>query len=315
MQAAFASKLIPLGDGGGTSPVVIEGQPVDPGKEPSVGFVGTTPHLRRTLNIALLRGRDFSEPENRSKAAVALVNQSMATRMWGDEDPVGRRFRRADAGAEWLTVVGVVANFSHSDPSAEEPDSPGGVRSVWIRCFSKCRPDDPDHRQSGTDHECGPRGDPCVAIPSLPIFEARTMEELKALGFWQHRLFGAMFSIFGAVALMLASVGVYGMLSYSVSQRTQEIGVRMALGANRHDVLQLVVGHGLKLAGIGVVFGIAGAIGAARQIQSVLYNVTATDPVSLIGVSCFLGVTAAVASYFPARRAMAVDPLAALRRE
>ncbi len=89
----------------------------------------------------------------------------------------------------------------------------------------------------------------------------------------------------------------------------------MALGANRRDVLQLVVGHGLKLAGIGVVFGIAGAIGAARQIQSVLYNVTATDPVSLIGVSCFLGVTAAVASYFPARRAMAVDPLAALRRE
>ena len=141
------------------------------------------------------------------------------------------------------------------------------------------------------------------------------MEELKALGFWQHRLFGAMFSIFGAVALMLASVGVYGMLSYSVSQRTQEIGVRMALGANRRDVLQLVVGHGLKLAGIGVVFGVAGAIGAARQIQSVLYNVTATDPVSLIGVSCFLGVTAAVASYFPARRAMAVDPLAALRRE
>ena len=89
-------------------------------------------------------------------------------------------------------------------------------------------------------------------IPSLPIFQARTMEELKALGFWQHRLFGAMFSIFGAVALMLASVGVYGMLSYSVSQRTQEIGVRMALGANRRDVLQLVVGHGLKLAGIGV---------------------------------------------------------------
>ena len=121
VQAAFASKLIPLGDGGGTSPVVIDGKPVEQGKEPSVGFVGTTPHLRQTLNIALLRGRDFSESENKSKAAVALVNQSMATRMWGDEDPVGRRFRRADAGAEWLTVVGVVANFSHSDPSAEEP--------------------------------------------------------------------------------------------------------------------------------------------------------------------------------------------------
>lgn len=141
------------------------------------------------------------------------------------------------------------------------------------------------------------------------------MEELKALSFWQDRLFGAMFSVFGTVALILAAIGVYGMLSYSVSQRTQEIGVRMALGANPRDVLQLVIVHGLKLAGIGVVFGIGGAIAAARQIQSVLYNVTPTDPLSLIGVSLFLTLTALVASYVPARRAMAVDPLVALRRE
>ena len=124
-----------------------------------------------------------------------------------------------------------------------------------------------------------------------------------------------MFSVFGAIALVLASVGVYGMLSYSVSQRTQEIGVRMALGAGRSDVMRLIVGHGLKLAGIGVALGIAGAIGAAMQIRSVLFNVQPTDPVSLVGVAVFLTLTAMAASYVPARRAMAVDPLVALRNE
>jgi putative ABC transport system permease protein len=314
VQAAFASKLIPLGDGGGSSPVVVEGKPVEQGKEPSVAFIGTTPHLRQTLNLALLRGRDFSAPENTSNAAVAVVNQSMATRMWGDEDPIGRRFRRAGAADEWLTVVGVVANFSHSDPSTEEPSLPAayvpfGYDATQSAGLTIRTAGNPAQITSAVREEIH------ASDASLPIFEVRTMEELKALGFWQHRLFGAMFSIFGAIALILASVGVYGMLSYSVSQRTQEIGVRMALGANRHDVLQLVVGHGLKLAGVGVVFGVAGAVAAARQIQSVLYNVTATDPVSLIGVSCFLALTAAVASYFPARRAMAVDPLTALRRD
>jgi putative ABC transport system permease protein len=141
------------------------------------------------------------------------------------------------------------------------------------------------------------------------------MEELRQLSYWEDRLFGIMFSVFGAIALVLAAVGVYGMLSYSVSQRTQEIGVRMALGAARGDVLRLIVGHGLKLAGIGVVIGIAGAVAAAMQIQSVLFNVQPTDPVSLIGVGMFLTLTAVVASYFPARRAMAVDPLVALRNE
>jgi putative ABC transport system permease protein len=141
------------------------------------------------------------------------------------------------------------------------------------------------------------------------------MEDLKALRFWERRLFGWMFGIFGGIALLLASIGVYGVLSYAVSQRTQEIGVRMALGAGRRDVLRLIVGQGLRLAIVGVVIGLALTPFVTQFVTSQLYNVTPTDPLSFAGVAVFLTVTAFFASYFPARRAMAVDPLVALRND
>jgi ABC-type antimicrobial peptide transport system permease subunit len=150
---------------------------------------------------------------------------------------------------------------------------------------------------------------------TLPVFSAFTMDELRRRSYWQMRLFGWMFSTFGAIALLLAAIGVYGVLSYSVSQRTQEIGVRMALGADRGAVLRLVVAHGLKLAGIGVALGVAGAAAATQTIKTILYNVTPTDPLSFGGVILFLFGVAAAASYLPARRAMAVDPIVALRNQ
>jgi putative ABC transport system permease protein len=315
VQAAFASNFIPLGDGGGSSGVVAEGKAVLRGQEQTIAFVGASARLRQTLNVQLLRGRDMTNAENTAKAPVAIINQAMATRLWGAEDPVGRRFRRAgDGSPEWLTVVGVIANFSHNEPSVEEPSFPAAYVPYG---FDAAPSTGLTIRTAGTPAllTAAVREQIRESDASLPIFEVHTMDDLRELSFWQHRLFGTMFSIFGAVALVLASVGVYGMLSYSVSQRTQEIGVRLALGANSGDVLRLIVGHGLKLAGVGVVIGIAGAVLAARQLQSVLYNVTATDPFSLIGVSLFLTLTAVVASYFPARRAMAVDPLITLRRE
>ena len=141
------------------------------------------------------------------------------------------------------------------------------------------------------------------------------MEELRQLSFWQFRLFGWMFGIFGVIALVLASIGVYGVLSYSVSQRRQEIGVRVALGAERRDVIRLVVGHGLKLAGAGIVLGVLGALAVTPLIRTLLYNVTPTDPASFGGVATFLLLVALAASYIPARRATAVDPIIALRNE
>jgi ABC-type antimicrobial peptide transport system permease subunit len=151
--------------------------------------------------------------------------------------------------------------------------------------------------------------------PTLPVFEARTMEEVRKLGFWSQRLFGWMFAMFGIVALVLASVGVYGVIAYGVTQRTQEIGVRVALGAQPADVIRLVVKNGAQLAIVGIAIGLVGAFGLTRVIRSLLTDVSSTDPLSFIGVTLFLGCVALFASYVPARRATRVDPLTALRAE
>jgi ABC-type antimicrobial peptide transport system permease subunit len=149
----------------------------------------------------------------------------------------------------------------------------------------------------------------------MPIFEIETMETLRELSYWQYGLFGWMFATFGVLALLLAVVGVYGVLAFSVAQRTREIGVRVALGARDRDVLGLVVWQGARLAGAGVVLGLLGAFGITRVVRSVLYNVSPTDPVSFAGIATLLTAVALLASYVPARRAMRVDPIVALRHE
>lgn len=151
--------------------------------------------------------------------------------------------------------------------------------------------------------------------PTLPLFNLQSGEEARVSTFWQFRLFGWMFSIFGVIALLLASIGVYGVLAYAVSQRTQEIGVRMALGARRQDIFTLIVSQGARLAGIGILCGVIGAAAVTRVITSQLYNVSATDPLSFIGTAAFLALVALLASYIPARRATSVDPMIALRAE
>jgi putative ABC transport system permease protein len=150
---------------------------------------------------------------------------------------------------------------------------------------------------------------------TLPLFAVRSMEEVKRLGSWQFGLFGWMFSAFGAVAMLLAVTGVYGLLAYAVSQRTQEIGVRVALGAGRRDVVRLIVGQGLGLAAVGIVLGLIGSFGVTRVIGSLLYNITPTDPATFAGAAIFIVIVALFASYVPTRRAIGVDPLIALRSE
>jgi predicted lysophospholipase L1 biosynthesis ABC-type transport system permease subunit len=151
--------------------------------------------------------------------------------------------------------------------------------------------------------------------PAMPVFAVQTGEEARLNSFWQYRLFGWMFSIFGVVALALASIGTYGVLSYAVSQRTSEIGVRMALGASRRDVFVLVIRQGAALAGIGILCGVVGAAAVTRVVKSLLYNVGAVDPVSFALTAVLLAIVALAASYIPARRATTIDPLTALRAE
>ena len=314
VQAAFSSNLVPMGGGGGGGRVIIEGRAVERGKEPGISLLGVTPHLRQTLGIELVRGRDFNDTEGASRSPVALINQEMARRMWPEEDPVGRRFRLAGEKEEWFSVIGVIATFRHGQGDSTEPEDPSAYvpypyqptlnTGITIRVAGDPRQITPSVREQIRQ-----------ADPLLPVFQVETMEQLRQLSYWQYRLFGSMFSTFGFIALVLASIGVYGVLSYSVSQRVQEIGVRLALGAERSHVLKLIVGQGVRLAGMGVVGGLVGALLVTPLIRTLLFNVTPTDPLSFVGIAMFLTLVAILASYIPARRAMAVDPIVALRND
>ena len=315
VQAAFASNFVPMNGGGGGGRVIVEGRSVERGKEPGIGFVGVTPHLRKTLGVDLLKGADFTEAQGTSRSSVAQINKRMADVLWPDMDPIGRRFRLAtDPKQEWFTVIGVISDFRHFQGNRNEGPGPSAYVSY------------PYQESLNTGITIRVAGDPRQIIAPvrdqirqadalMPVFDVSTMEELRQLSYWQYRLFGSMFSTFGVIALVLASIGVYGVLSYSVSQRVQEIGVRMALGAERRDVLKLIVGQGVKLSAFGVVGGLLGAVAITPVIRTLLYNVTPTDPISFGGVAVFLSMIAVVASYLPARRAMAVDPIVALRND
>jgi ABC-type antimicrobial peptide transport system permease subunit len=239
----------------------------------------------------------------------------MAKKLWPGVDAVGRRFRLVETEpAEWFTVIGVAPDIRMFDMDDDTPDFSvayvpyrfSGFANIGVTIRAA---NDPAGLAAAVRNAIR------ESDSALPIFSVRTMEDLRREGFWQFRLFGFMFGIFGAAALFLAGVGVYGVLSFSVSQRTQEMGVRIALGARQSDVLGLVVRQGVTLAAIGVVVGLIGAFGVTRVIRSLLYNVTPTDPLSFGGVALFLAAIAVVASYLPARRATNVDPIVALRNE
>ena len=314
VQSAYASNFVPLGGGGGGGNAIVDGRAVPKGEEPFIMFVGITPHLHKTMGLSLLKGRDLTDAEGASRAPVAVINDTMARKLWPNAEAVGARFRLVETEpVEWFTVIGVAPDIQQfqmdDDPPVAMayvpyPYGPSANTGVVVRAAA-----------NPAGLTAAVRSEIRFADPGLAIFDVRTMEDLRRSGFWQFRLFGFMFGIFGAAALFLAGIGVYGVLSFSVSQRTQEMGVRIALGAQRADVLRLVVRQGVTLAMIGVLVGVAGAFGITRLIASLLYNVTPTDPISFGGVAIFLTAIAFVASYLPARRAMSVDPIVALRNE
>jgi len=314
--SAMASNMVPLSGGGSGGAVVPEGVAFEVGHEPRVSYFGVTPHLLKTLNVPLIAGRDFTDAEGQGRSGVAIVNSTFAKRLWPTRtDYVGQRFRRVDdTDNQWITVIGVVGDFRLFTVRDGKP-SPYAFLSY---------PYEPARNTGLTVRVAG--GSPAAITtairqeirksdPTLPLFNVQTGEEARLNTFWQFRLFGWMFSIFGVIALVLASVGVYGVLSYAVSQRTQEIGVRLALGASRQNVFTMIVGHGARLAAIGILFGVAGAFGVTRVVRTLLYNVSATDPLSFMATAVFLVLVAVLASYIPARRATTVDPMIALRAE
>jgi putative ABC transport system permease protein len=238
----------------------------------------------------------------------------MAARFWPGQDAVGQRFRLVgEQDGDWFTVIGIAPDIargfvgSRPQPYAFLPYPFSETRNTGI--VLRVPKGAPTSVLAAVRDQIHP------ADASMPIFQVQTMEEARTRGYWQYRLFSWMFSIFGAIALALAAVGVYGVLAYSVSQRTHEIGVRMALGARGADVRRMITVQGVRLAAIGIAVGAVGAAGLTQGLRSILFNVSATDPVSYVGVALFLTVVAIAASWLPARRATHVDPIVALRTE
>src|SRR4051794_20325783 len=313
VEAVSASNNIPLGFGGDEGRILVEGQEFPQGEEPSIFYSATTPHLFQALDLKLTSGRTFTDAEGYQQSGVAVVNKLFAQKFWPGKEALGRRFRLKDAkNADWIRVIGVAPDFNNESvnnkriPAAYLPYAYGPTHNTGLVIRTRFDP---------LQVVAPVRQQIRASDPSIPLFDVFTLEQLRQAGYWEFRLFGGMFSVFGAIALFLAAIGLYGVLNYSVSQRVREMGGRVALGAPGGDVLRLVIRQGMVLALAGIGAGLVLSFGATRVLASILFDTSPTDLVSFSAISALLAGIAAFASYLPARRALGVDPLESLRAE
>jgi putative ABC transport system permease protein len=317
VRSAAVTNWIPLTMQGDTFGISIEGRP-DPGAQemPDVVTRVVSPGYFNTMGIESLRGRLFDEGQDRTDSRlVAVISDTMARRLWPNEDPLGRRIKpgRSDSDEEWITVVGVAEDVRQFELTAEP-------KLQMYLSYSQPGFFVPGHLVVRTEVEPASLADPVrEAVWSIdkdqPVSDIRSMKEIFSESIARQRFSMLLLGIFAGVAMLLGAVGIYGVVSYSVAQRAHEIGVRMALGARRSNVLKMVVGHGLKLVLIGVAIGLVAASILTRLMESLLFNISATDPATFVAIPVVLVVAAVLASYIPARRATRIDPLRALRYE
>ncbi len=317
VQAAGVVRSLPLADEIGDWGLDVEGYVETPGHTAKGDWQVASDGALEALGERLVRGRTFTAADGPDSQQIALVNETMARAYWPDGNPIGRRIRMgSDPARPWLTVVGIVADVRHNGID-------GMVKGKFYR----------PHAQFHVGTGEAPRsmilvirsaGDPLALAPAvratvqaldrdLPVANIRTMTEVLGTAIATPRLTGFLLGLFGVLALALATIGVYGVLASVVAQRTQEIGIRMAIGAEAGDVLRLVLRRGLLMAIAGVAVGLAAALAATRSMTTVLYGVTPTDPLTFAAVAALIVAVALAASFVPARRAANVDPICALR--
>jgi putative ABC transport system permease protein len=280
---------------------------------PGIAQVSTvSPEYFNVLRTPLVRGRAFTDGDDQKTPLVAIVDEALAKRYFGDQDPIGRRLKRGGAAsnAPWVTIAGIVGNIK-SD-GVDQSDQP----HVYFPLFQNPSYALAVYLQTDTDPLSLTKSvrDQVQALdPNLPVFGERSMETIVADSLAQRRFTMQVVALFGVLALLLASIGIYGVMAYSVSQRTREIGIRVALGASRALILRWVLRQGLILIVIGVGTGLLAAFALMRSLQSLLFGVGATDVVTYASLAGVLAVVALAACYIPARRATKVDPIVALR--
>jgi predicted permease len=316
VEAAGGVTVLPLSGSIGWGGITIEGyDPAATGQSAiqADGRTASTGYFE-TMKIPLIGGRFFTEQDTKDSLKVIVVDENMARRYWPGASPVGRRlkFGGAEDDTPWLTVVGVVGNVKQYALDTDsrvtlympQTQSPAGTMYVAARTTT-----DPISLVAAITKEAR------ALDPNVPIYDVKTMQQRLSESLARRRFAMFALGLFAVVAMLLASIGIYGVMSYSVEQRTREIGIRVALGAQTRDVLKLVVGQGMLLAAIGVCTGLLGAVAVTRVMSSLLFGVSTTDPVTFAGITLLLSAVALVACLIPARKATRVDPMVALRYE
>src|SRR5262245_40636447 len=315
VESAGGVSALPLTGGLSWGGITIEGYDASSGQSAiqadmrfaSVGYF-------ETMKIPLIRGRFFAEQDTKESQRVVIVDENMAGAYWPNADPLGKRlkFGGADNDSPWMSVVGVVANVKHYALDADSrvalyvPHLQAGAGSLSIAVRTTA---DPLSAAATVTREAR------ALDPNLPLYDVKTMEQWLSESLARRRFAMLMLGLFAIVAMLLAGVGIYGVMSYAVTQRTREIGIRVALGAQTRDVLRLIARQGMSLTGIGVGLGLVAAIAATRLMASLLFGVRATDPLTFAAIALLLALVALLACWIPARRATKVDPMVTLKYE
>jgi len=314
VESVSLASSIPL-QGADNRQFEVEGQaPMDPEKLPRLFRLVVTPEYFQTMRSRIIRGRALDDSDGAPGKANIVVNQTFAAKYWPREDALGKRLRLTGEGERpWLTVVGVIPEIIQLNPSRNEPNTiiyapyrMDPLRGVAILARTRAPPEsliEAFRKQVRNVDE------------DLPVFDAKTMEQILVDQRWPFRVFGTLFAIFATIGLALSAVGIYAVVAYSVTRRTQEIGVRMALGATTGSVLRLILSLGYKQLAIGLILGLGAAFGLTRVLKSLLVQITPTDPVTFAGIALLLLVIGGVACWMPARKAAKIDPMIALRYE
>jgi len=313
VESAAAVNFLPLGGSNSSDAYLVEGVPEPPPGQENLGrYRVCTPDYFQTMGIRLVKGRSFTEQDKAESPRVVIVNEAFARKHWPNQDAVGKRIKFYwPEKAPWIEIVGVIQDVKHelNVPVTPEYYLPY-AQDVWSSMVVVARTKvDPASLAGALRQQVW------AIDKDQAVFDVHTMEEVRSISVGMYSSGSVMLGIFAGVALLLASMGIYGVMAFAVSQRTQEIGIRMALGARRVDVLKLVFSHGMKLALFGIVIGLLGSWGLTRFMKGLLFGVEPTDLLTFSLVSLCLLLSAFLACYLPARRATKVDPLDALRYE